>query len=139
MKTSDKLSSKEVFSRNIHLSNIHKSGIDKSLVNITLTVSKDNNYQFISTTQINDDIRNYIYLFDKRIEIEQLSCSHQGIENQNCFYIQFNFRKFNLSPNNDNLNDSFIYKLACYIGLKYKCQRCSYIFHGKIRNIQLHY
>ena len=135
MKTSDKLSSKEVFSRNIHLSNIHKSELDKSLVNITLTVSKDNNYQFISTTQINDDIRNYIYLFDKRIKIEQLSCSHQGIENQNCFYIQFNFGKSNLSPDNDN----FIYKLVCYIGLKYKCQWCSYIFHGKIRNIQLHY
>ena len=29
MKTSDKLSSKEVFSRNIHLSNIHKSELDK--------------------------------------------------------------------------------------------------------------
>jgi len=134
MKTGHRLLTEEVFSRNIHLLNIERSGSDESLVNIILTLNEGNVDSFIPTVQVNNDIRKYIYSLNKRIEIKKLSCGHQGIESQNSLYIQFN-----LGLSDNDLSDDFIYKLSCHLGLKYKCHWCSYIFKGKIRNIQLHY
>ena len=135
MKISNEILSEEIFSRNIHLLKINKSKFDQSLVNIILTLNERSTDSIIPTVQVNNDIRKYICSLDKRIEITGLSCGHQGIENQKCFYIQFNL----VVNKNKGSDDDLIYKLACYLGLKYKCQWCSYILQGKIRNIELHY
>ena len=86
------------------------------------------------TVQINNDIRDFLCLSPTKGYIKNLSCSHQSIETSNDYYI-----KFNLKNISDNIKDELIYKLSCSISLKYKCAWCRYIYHGVIRNIQLHY
>ena len=126
--------SNEIFSEVINASILKDSSLDDSFVCIILTLSNSSEKSFMPTVQINNDIRDFLCLSPTKGYIKNLSCSHQSIEASSDYYI-----KFNLKNISDDIKDELIYKLSCSIGLKYKCAWCRYIYHGVIRNIQLHY
>ena len=126
--------SNEIFSEVINASILKDSSLDDSFVCIILTLRNSSEKSFIPTVQINNDIRDFLCLSPTKGYIKNLSCSHQSIETSNDYYI-----KFNLKNISDDIKDELIYKLSCSISLKYKCAWCRYIYHGVIRNIQLHY
>jgi len=126
--------SNEIFSEVINASILKDSNLDDSFVCIILTLSNSSEKSFMPTVQINNDIRDFLCLSPTKGYIKNLSCSHQSIETSNGYYI-----KFNLKNISDDIKDELIYKLSCSIGLKYRCAWCRYIYHGVIRNIQLHY
>ena len=123
-----------IFTRVINDLIIKDSCTDTSYVCIILTFSSHSDKSLIPTVKVNNDIREYLCNAPTKGYVRNLSCSHQGINNPNTYYI-----KFNLNNVNDNGIDELIYKLTCKIGLKYKCSWCSYVRDGVIRNIQLHY
>lgn len=126
--------SDKVFSEVINESILKDSSLDDSFVCIILTLSNSSEKSFMPTVQINNDIRDFLCLSPTKGYIKNLSCSHQSIETSSDYYI-----KFNLKNISDDIKDELVYKLSCGIGLKYKCAWCRYIYHGVIRNIQLHY
>ena len=126
--------SNEIFSEVINASILKDSSLDDSFVCIILTLSNSSEKSFMPTVQINNDIRDFLCLSPDKGYIKNLSCSHQSIETSNDYYI-----KFNLKNISDDIKNELIYKLSCSMGLKYKCSWCRYIYHGVVRNIQLHY
>ena len=126
--------SNDIFSKVINESILKDSNLDGSFVCIILTLSNSSEKSFMPTVQMNNDIRDFLCLSPTKGYIKNLSCSHQSIETSNDYYI-----KFNLENISDDIKDELIYKLSCSLGLKYKCAWCRYIYHGVIRNIQLHY
>ena len=126
--------SDKIFSEVINESILKDSSLDDSFVCIILTLSNSSEKSFMPTVQINNDIRDFLCLSPTKGYIKNLLCSHQSIETSNDYYI-----KFNLENISDDIKDELIYKLSCSLGLKYKCAWSRYIYHGVIRNIQLHY
>ena len=126
--------SDKIFSEVINESILKDSNLDGSFVCIILTLSNSSEKSFMPTVQINNDIRDFLCLSPTKGYIKNLLCSHQSIETSNDYYI-----KFNLKNISDDIKDELIYKLSCRMGLKHKCSWCRYIYHGVIRNIQLHY
>ena len=126
--------SDKIFSEIINASILKDSSLDDSFVCIILTLSNSSEKSFMPTVQINNDIRDFLCLSPTKGYIKNLSCSHQSIETSSDYYI-----KFNLKNISDDIKNELVYKLSCDIGLKYKCAWCRYIYHGVIRNIQLHY
>ena len=126
--------SNDIFSKVINESILKDSNLDGSFVCIILTLSNSSEKSFMPTVQMNNDIRDFLCLSPTKGYIKNLSCSHQSIETSNDYYI-----KFNLENISDDIKDELIYKLSCSLGLKYKCAWCRYIYHGVVRNIQLHY
>ena len=133
MKVKSELSSGDIFTRVINDLIIKDSCADTSYVCIILTFSSHSDKSLIPTVRVNNDIREYLCNGPTKGYVGNLSCSHQGINNSNSYYI-----KFNLNNIKDNI-DELVYKLTCNIGLKYKCSWCSYVRNGIVRNIQLHY
>ena len=133
MKVKSELSSDDIFTRVINDLIIKDSCADTSYVCIILTFSSHSDKSLIPTVRVNNDIREYLCNGPTKGYVGNLSCSHQGINNSNSYYI-----KFNLNNIKDNI-DELVYKLTCNIGLKYKCSWCSYVRNGIVRNIQLHY
>jgi len=133
MKVKSELSSGDIFTRVINDLIIKDSCADTSYVCIILTFSSHSDKSLIPTVKVNNDIREYLCNEPTKGYVGNLSCSHQGINNSNSYYI-----KFNLNNIRDNV-DELVYKLTCNIGLKYKCSWCSYVRNGIVRNIQLHY
>ena len=133
MKVKSELSSGDIFTRVINDLIIKDSCADTSYVCIILTFSSHSDKSLIPTVKVNNDIREYLCNEPTKGYVGNLSCSHQGINNSNSYYI-----KFNLNNIKDNV-DELVYKLTCNIGLKYKCSWCSYVRNGIVRNIQLHY
>ena len=132
MKVKSELSSGDIFTRVINDLIIKDSCADTSYVCIILTFSSHSDKSLIPTVKVNNDIREYLCNEPTKGYVGNLSCSHQGINNSNSYYI-----KFNLNNIRDNV-DELVYKLTCNIGLKYKCSWCSYVRNGIVRNIQLH-
>ena len=126
--------SNKIFSKVINESILKDSNLDGSFVCIILTLSNSSEKSFMPTVQINNDIRDFLCLSPTKGYIKNLSCSHQSIETSSDYYI-----KFNLKNISDDIKNELVYKLSCNIELKYKCAWCRYIYHGVIRNIQLHY
>ena len=133
MKIKSGIPSDAVFTRVINDLIIKDSCADTSYVCIILTFSSHSDKSLIPTVRVNNDIREYLCNGPTKGYVGNLSCSHQGINNSNSYYI-----KFNLNNIKDNI-DELVYKLTCNIGLKYKCSWCSYVRNGIVRNIQLHY
>ena len=133
MKVKSELSSDDIFTRVINDLIIKDSCADTSYVCIILTFSSHSDKSLIPTVRVNNDIREYLCNGPTKGYVGNLSCSHQGINNSNSYYI-----KFNLNNIKDNI-DELVYKLTCNIGLKYKCSWCSYVRNGIVRNIKLHY
>ena len=133
MKVKSELSSGDIFTRVINDLIIKDSCADTSYVCIILTFSSHSDKSLIPTVKVNNDIREYLCNGPTKGYVGNLSCSHQGINNSNSYYI-----KFNLNNIKDNV-DELVYKLTCNIGLKYKCSWCSYVRNGIVRNIKLHY
>ena len=133
MKVKSELSSGDIFTRVINDLIIKDSCADTSYVCIILTFSSHSDKSLIPTVKVNNDIREYLCNEPTKGYVGNLSCSHQGINNSNSYYI-----KFNLNNIRDNV-DELVYKLTCNIGLKYKGSWCSYVRNGIVRNIQLHY
>ena len=133
MKVKSELSSGDIFTRVINDLIIKDSCADTSYVCIILTFSSHSDKSLIPTVKVNNDIREYLCNGPTKGYVGNLSCSHQGINNSNSYYI-----KFNLNNIKDNV-DELVYKLTCNIGLKYKCSWCSYVHNGIVRNIKLHY
>ena len=133
MKIRSVLTSDDIFTRVINDQIIKNSCADTSYICIILTFSRHSDKSLIPTVKVNNDIREYICNGPTKGYVGNLSCSHQGINNPNSYYI-----KFNLNNVKNNI-DELIYKLTCKIGLKYKCSWCSYVRNGIVRNIRLHY
>ncbi|MBT3697807.1 MAG: hypothetical protein HOG46_05065 [Gammaproteobacteria bacterium] len=127
------LTSDDIFTRVINDQIIKNSCADTSYICIILTFSRHSDKSLIPTVKVNNDIREYLCNGPTKGYVGNLSCSHQGINNPNSYYI-----KFNLNNVKNNI-DELIYKLTCKIGLKYKCSWCSYVRNGIVRNIRLHY
>ncbi len=133
MKIKSVLTSDDIFTRVINDQIIKNSCADTSYICIILTFSRHSDKSLIPTVKVNNDIREYLCNGPTKGYVGNLSCSHQGINNPNSYYI-----KFNLNNVKNNI-DELIYKLTCKIGLKYKCSWCSYVRNGIVRNIRLHY
>ncbi|MBT5406183.1 MAG: hypothetical protein HOA76_03270 [Gammaproteobacteria bacterium] len=133
MKIRSVLTSDDIFTRVINDQIIKNSCADTSYICIILTFSRHSDKSLIPTVKVNNDIREYLCNGPTKGYVGNLSCSHQGINNPNSYYI-----KFNLNNVKNNI-DELIYKLTCKIGLKYKCSWCSYVRNGIVRNIRLHY
>ena len=133
MKIKSVLTYDDIFTRVINDQIIKNSCADTSYICIILTFSRHSDKSLIPTVKVNNDIREYLCNGPTKGYVGNLSCSHQGINNPNSYYI-----KFNLNNVKNNI-DELIYKLTCKIGLKYKCSWCSYVRNGIVRNIRLHY
>ena len=133
MKIKSVLTSDDIFTRVINDQIIKNSCADTSYICIILTFSRHSDKSLIPTVKVNNDIREYLCNGPTKGYVGNLSCSHQGINNPNSYYI-----KFNLNNVKNNI-DELIYKLTCKIGLKYKCSWCSSVRNGIVRNIRLHY
>jgi hypothetical protein len=134
MKIKTHAASSSIFAKVINDLIIKDSKTDKSYVCILLSLSSNSDKSLLPTVRVNNDIRQYLCLSPTKGSINNLSCSNQNIENANHYYI-----KFNINNINDSLVDEVLFKLACNLGLKYKCEWCSYIYRGNSKNIQLHY
>jgi len=105
---------------------------NKSLVEIFLLSSSLGSN--IPLVQLNNDIREYFCENKIDWKIKNLSSTvNIGAEKTHCYIIKFNTNA------NGNVADDLIYKLACYLGLKYKCVQCAYHYRDKERKISLHY
>tara|TARA_Y100001960_G_scaffold312389_1_gene374016 strand:+ start:48 stop:431 length:384 start_codon:yes stop_codon:yes gene_type:complete len=105
---------------------------NKSLVEIFLLSSSLG--ANIPLVQLNNDIREYCCENKVDWSIKNLSSTvNIGKENTHCYVIKFN------TGISSNVADDLIYKLACHLGLKYKCVQCAYHYRDKERKISLHY
>ena len=98
MKVKSELSSDDIFTRVINDLIIKDSCADTSYVCIILTFSSHSDKSLIPTVKVNNDIREYLCNGPTKGYVGNLSCSHQGINNSNSYYI-----KFNLNNIKDNL------------------------------------
>ena len=126
--------SSSIFAKVINDLIIKDSKLDESYVCILLSLSSNSDKSLLPTVRVNNDIREFLCLSPTKGSISNLLCTHQNIENPDHYYIKFNIKNIN-----NDLVDEILFKLACNLGLKYKCGWCSYIFRGISKDIQLHY